>query len=35
MKRKLTKGEELAVQMMMKEFGYTRIVAIDRLDHWS
>ncbi|CAI9831454.1 hypothetical protein IBTHAUMO2_240172 [Nitrosopumilaceae archaeon] len=35
MERKLTKGEELAVRMMMKEYGCSRIVAIDRLDHWS
>ncbi|CAI9831831.1 hypothetical protein IBTHAUMO2_450037 [Nitrosopumilaceae archaeon] len=35
MERKLTEGEELTVQILMKKFGYSRIVAIDRLDHWS
>ncbi|CAI9831830.1 hypothetical protein IBTHAUMO2_450036 [Nitrosopumilaceae archaeon] len=35
MERKLTEGEELAVKIMMEEFGCSRFVAIERLDHWS
>ena len=35
MERKLTKGEEVAVKILMKHFGYSRFVAIDRLRYWS
>ncbi len=35
MKSKLSKEDEEFVRRLMKEFGYSRKLAIDRMHHWS